>query len=124
VGQRFCASVALLVLAFMILAFVLPAVAAQPPDQQPPRVCPICHEEFSSHMKMLAHHYLAHFEIAHCYCFICGMEFSTLSGAATHILTHAETERVMYCPFCRTKVHEVDPDPYAMYVHWTTVHDW
>ena len=103
-----------------------------PPDQlQPPSVftCPICHENFSKHMQMLAHHYPAHFETyepskARCFCFICGAEFSTLSGAATHIITHAETERPMYCPFCRTRVHEVDPHPLAMYEHWTQVHDW
>lgn len=125
------ALIVLLISAFMILGFAIPVVAAQPspPSQpQPPSVfpCPICHENFSLHMEMLAHHYLAHFELQQgkTYCFICGTEFSNLSEAATHILTHTATDRPMYCPFCRYPVHENDSWSYAMYVHWTTVHDW
>ena len=136
--------IVLLISASMTLGFVIPVVAEQqPPDQQqpppgpPPNTCPICHENFSSFAEVMAHQYVAHFTVytdehplSHVYCLICDAQFSTLSEAASHISTaHAENRSPLsetYCPFCGEQITNVttENDQYAMYVHWTTVHDW
>jgi PGF-pre-PGF domain-containing protein len=144
-------SIVLLISAFMIFALVLPTVVAQPPQggqQQPPQgqqqppsgppenECPICHQQFSSGLEVLAHHYLTHFQEHNppgeaVYCLICGEKFSTPEEVASHILAaHAgePPSAETYCPFCGAKVTTTEMPAeqaqYEMYVHWATVHDW
>ena len=140
---------ALSVFMFMILVFALPLAVGQPPrgqqgpppeNQQPPpseqNTCPICHQQFSSGLEVLAHHYLTHFQEHNppgraVYCLICGQKFSTPEEVASHILTAHEGEppsAETYCPFCGVKVTTTEMPAeeaqYEMYVHWSTVHDW
>ncbi|MEW6222509.1 MAG: PGF-pre-PGF domain-containing protein [Candidatus Hadarchaeota archaeon] len=132
-----CVSIVLLISAFVIFAFVSPVAAPpQQPPGPPPNACPICHENFSSFAEVTAHQYENHFSVylnehpGPVYSLIDGVEFSTISEVANYIrTTYASISPPLsktYCPFCGVQVTSAatENDPYAMYVHWTTVHDW